>query len=34
VRKPEAAKVVQCPVEGVHVPAKKGTGDAENQLTP
>jgi hypothetical protein len=21
-------------VEGVHVPGKKGTGDAENQLTP
>lgn len=30
---PGAAKVVQYPVEGVHVLAKKGTGEAENQLT-
>jgi hypothetical protein len=30
---PEAAKAVHCPVEGVHVIGKEGTGDAENQLT-
>jgi hypothetical protein len=30
---PEATKAVHCPVEGVHVIGKKGTGDTENQLT-
>ena len=24
---------MHCPVEGMHVTGKKGTGDAENQLT-